>query len=64
MKYVELEDCDIIAETDLAFLIEYDGDEYWIPRSQIEDPESLEEGDGPVTVSVTEWIAEQKGIEL
>lgn len=61
-RYVHLEDCRILKETKDAFLIEYDDEQYWIPKSQISDPDVLEEGDYGITVSVTEWIANQKGI--
>jgi hypothetical protein len=51
------------AETDKALLIVYDGTEYWIPRSQIEDRgEHLARGDRDVTVSITGYIANEKGI--
>lgn len=50
-------------ETDGAFLCVIDGDEVWLPKSQIDDPGRLAEGDEGVTVSVTEWIAKQKGLD-
>lgn len=53
----------IKAETDMAFLLVIDGDEYWIPKSQISDPEIYAVDDEDVTVSVTEYIANQKGLE-
>lgn len=62
-QFVHLEECRIVRETDAAFLIEHDGEEHWIPKSQIADPDTYEAGDEDVTVSVTEWIAKQKGIE-
>lgn len=61
--YVHLEDCRVVHETEDAFLIEYEGEEHWIPRSQVADPDTYESGDEGVTISVTEWIAKQKGIE-
>ena len=61
--YVHLEGCRVAHETDDAFLIEYEGEEHWIPRSQIADPETYVEGDNGVTISVSEWFAKKKGIE-
>lgn len=61
--YVHLEECDIVAVTENAIRVLYDGDWFWFPKSQVADPESYEPGEEGVTVSVTEWIAEQKGIE-
>jgi len=53
----------IIGESDSAFLCRIDGEEMWIPKSQITDPEIYERGDEDVTVSMTQWIADKKGIE-
>ncbi len=61
---VHLENCTIKRATDKAFLVVYDESEYWIPRSQIANESDLEEGDDDVTVSATEWIVEQKNIEI
>ncbi len=62
-NYVHLEDCEIKRETDLAFLVVYQDEDYWIPKSQVKNPDDYAQGDDGVTLSVTEWIAEQKGIE-
>ncbi|MBA4187566.1 MAG: hypothetical protein C0467_06060 [Planctomycetaceae bacterium] len=62
--YVHLEDCNIVRETSAAVWVEHDGLRHWIPKSQIANPGDYSEGDEGVTVSITEWIAEQKGIEL
>lgn len=63
-NYVHLEGCNVVAVTDKAMLIEYDQSEYWLPLSQVADPDNYEKGDEDVTISITEWIAEQKGIEV
>lgn len=64
-NYVHLEGCDIVAVTDKAVLIEYEDEQHWIPISQLADGEdhSFERGDEDVTVSVSAWIAKQKGID-
>lgn len=58
--------CTFIASTDKAILIEVDGVEDWIPRSQIseasedlEDLDGLEKGD-EVTITIPTWLAEDK----
>jgi len=61
------EDCIIVAETEKAFLICIEDEELWIPKSQIhkdclEGDSALKVGDIDATVTMTEWIAEQKGI--
>lgn len=62
---VELEDCEILATTDAALYIEYDDEQHWIPRSQIEggDDEDIEKGDVR-TLVVTKWIADDRGITI
>jgi hypothetical protein len=69
-RYIHLEVERIVRETDAAFLVvlwqdtgECDaGEELWLPKTQIADAEDYEAGDGNVTLSITEWIAEQKGL--
>jgi hypothetical protein len=39
------------------------GDEHWIPFSQISDYEDYSEGDVNCTISITRWIAGEKGID-
>lgn len=62
-NWIHLEVEKIVRETDAAFSLRVDGEDYWIPKSQISDPEDFEAGDENVTVSVTEWIARQKGLD-
>lgn len=63
-NYVHVDVKVVVAETDAALLLrfDHDGDEYaeWFPKSQMADPGSYAEGDQDVTVSVTEWIWNQK----
>ena len=60
--------CEILRETHAAVLIRdpADGREHWIPFSQVEKitrdaSEAL--GDQTGVVTMTEWIAEQKGLK-
>ena len=62
-NWVHLEVEEILKETPKAFYLFIDGEGYWIPKSQIADPENYSEGDVNATVSVTEWIADEKGLE-
>jgi len=61
--FVHVEVERVVSETANAFLLLIDGSEYWIPKSQVADPDTYERGDENVTVSMTDWIAKQKGIE-
>lgn len=51
--------------TPLALLLvleDPDQDDVWIPKSQMEEPDAYAEGDTDATISVTEYIAKQKGL--
>ena len=65
-SWVHLDNCDIIAVTETAVLIEYEGERHWMPLSQMprEDADRFAAGDEDVTVTVSDWIAKQKGIEV
>lgn len=60
--WVHLDVDEVLRETDKAFLLLIDGEEVWVPKSQVSDADKYEAGDTDVTVSVTTWLAEQKGL--
>jgi hypothetical protein len=67
MKHNEpkLVDCladEVIEETEKAILFDFDGDEIWIPKSQIEDVDMIERGDVDVIVAIPLWLAEKNEI--
>ena len=63
MSWVHLDVEEIFEETDNAFLLELeDGEEVWMPYSQISDYENYRKGDKNCTISISEWIARQKGL--
>lgn len=60
-NYVHLDVQVIRRETDRAFnVVLQDGRIWWIPKSQVADAGEYEAGDRDVTLSVTEWIYNQK----
>lgn len=63
MEYVEI-DLEIVTITDDAILTDDGDDEYWIPRSQIEDGEEIDWGDigKTLTLNIAEWFAEKEGL--
>lgn len=68
-RYIYLENCEIIKKTDSAILVSFyvndEEEQEWFPLSQVEDNgEHLDEGDENVTVAITHWIANHKGIEV
>lgn len=55
-------DVTVIAETEKALLCDIEGEEIWIPKSQITDnSEVLEKGDKGMLI-ITQWIASEKGL--
>lgn len=61
-NWIHLDNVKILKETEKAFLIEIEEGQFWIPRRQIADPDDYGEGDEGVSMSISEWIAEMKGI--
>lgn len=53
-----------IKEGDQALLVDIDGEEYWIPKSQIHDDSEVfdDKKNDRGTLVITEWIAEKKGL--
>lgn len=62
-NWVHLDVIVISRETEKAFLVVLDsGEEVWLPKSQIADAEDYQPGDADLTLSVTEYIAREKGL--
>jgi len=52
----------IVRETAKAFLVD-DGDEWWIPKSQITDPEQFDaDANDVVIIEISEWWADKAGL--
>ena len=61
-KWVHVSVSKVVRETDKAFLLQIGEEEHWIPKSQMSDADDYATGDTDVTISVSEWIANAKGI--
>ena len=61
-SWVHLEGCKVLRVTDKAMLVEYSDSEIWLPLSQVSESGQYEAGDEDVTISITEWLAKQKGL--
>lgn len=48
-------------ETDKAILVEIEGEEFWIPKSQIDDDSEVYEKNQHGELVVSAWLAKQKG---
>lgn len=51
---IEFEDCRLEHETDNAWLVDIDGDEVWVPKSQCEYDASSQ------VLEIPEWLAIEK----
>lgn len=60
VEEIEFENVMVVAVTDAAFLLSYEGDEEWWPKSQIDWTEPAERGD-EITMYAPEWLCEKKG---
>ena len=56
------DDVTCLRETDSALLVEMDGEEYWIPKSQVHDDGEVYEEGGTGLLVITLWIAKQNGL--
>lgn len=59
---VEVEDVEIIAETEKAILCVIDGKQHWIPQSQVRDDSEIWKKGDKGTLVISSWIAEQRGL--
>lgn len=60
---VRIEDAYAKAETDKALLVVIDGDQHWIPKSQITDDSEVYAEDHRGDLVITDFIAEQRGLD-
>ena len=60
--WVEMEDCTIEHVTDAAILLIHQDDQFWVPKSVIQNPEDFEKGDTACLVLVKEWFARKQGL--
>jgi len=59
---VRIDDVKCIAETDSAILCEIDGDEVWLPLSQVSDDSEVYCKGDEGTLIISAWIASQKNL--
>lgn len=52
----------LLRATDAALLCRIDGEDYWIPQSQIDDDSEVWRAGDEGDLVVSEWIAVQKGL--
>jgi len=59
---VELPDVEVVKATDMALLCLIEGDEHWIPKSQIHRTSEVKDEGDEGTLIIPLWLAEEKGI--
>ena len=61
-KHLAIDNAYCKAESEAAVLVTIEGEDFWIPKSQLhDDSEVYRKGDSG-TLIITKWIAKQKGI--
>ncbi len=58
----ELIFADILAATDKALLLEIEGEEFWVPRSQIEDGHLFTEFCNDTEFQIKTWFCKKEGL--
>ncbi len=48
--------------TEKAILVEIDGDEHWIPQSQVDEDSGVWKNGDEGTLVISDWIAEKLGV--
>lgn len=61
-KWVSFEDVEVKKETDKAILCDIEGEEIWIPKSQISDDSEVYEEDTSGTLIISRWLAKEKDL--
>jgi len=62
-NWIHLDVAKVVQETAKALLVFLEhGEEVWLPLSQISDPDDYQAGDENCVISITEWLARQKGL--
>ena len=56
---VDVDVARIVRRTENAILVEYDGEEVWLPQSQVLE---IHPDDDPPRLRITRWIADKKGM--
>jgi len=60
-EYVEVED--VIRSTDKALLVKIDGDEYWLPKSQVLNADEVDPGVfGTQELEISRWWLKEQGL--
>lgn len=64
MRYVPIPFDEILRETALAFLFVIEGEELWVPKSVIENPDTIDADEVGGEVWLAEWFSKKEGLSL
>jgi hypothetical protein len=59
---VQIQNVTAVKETEAALLVEVEGEEFWIPKSQIHDDSEVYKMDTEGTLVIPLWLAEKHGL--
>lgn len=59
---VQIQNVTALKETEAALLVEVEGEEFWIPKSQIHDDSEVYKVDTDGTLVIPLWLAEKHGL--
>lgn len=59
---ITIDEVIVKAKTAKALLVEIDGTDYWMPKSQLGDATDVEEVGDIGVVELPEWLAREKGL--
>lgn len=59
---VSFDDIEVISDSEKAILVNVDGMDCWIPKSQIDDDSEVYEKGTFGKLVISEWIAKEKGL--
>lgn len=60
---VDIRDVVCEAETDKAILVSIECEDYWIPKSQIDDDSEVYKKGTEGTLIISDWFAKKAGLE-
>jgi hypothetical protein len=63
MSFVKFDDIKCRRETKDAILVEIDGREMWVPKSQVHDDSEVYKSGTEGNLIISRWLAEKEGLE-
>jgi len=59
---VQIQNTKAVRETEKALLVEIEGEEFWLPKSQIDDDSEVYKDGTEGTLVIPLWLAEKHGL--